>query len=77
MRNSSKHFPLAAPFTTQERNRKRKVFTPSCCVAALGTQKVATKNENARGVRYLLLANTHEYRNLQSGERLTRVRLSS
>ena len=51
IRNSSRHFPLASPCTTHERSRKRKLPAPSPCLAALGTQNVARKNEKARGVK--------------------------
>jgi hypothetical protein len=56
MRKSSRHLTLAFPRTTHERSRKRKLATPSRCLAALGTQKVAIKKEKARGVKYLLFA---------------------
>jgi hypothetical protein len=71
-RNNSRHLAFAEPFITQERSRKRKLAAPSRSFAALGTQNVARKKENALGVIYRLFVNTQEYRNRQSGVRLTR-----
>lgn len=50
-RKSSRHLPSGLPRAMQERRRKKNVAALSRCFAALGTQKVAKKKENARGVK--------------------------
>src|SRR5277367_4434382 len=71
------HLKLEHPPRTHLPNRKRKVFKPSPCFAALGTQKVAIKKEKACRVKYWRLKAAQSYRNLQSAERLTLCPCSS